>query len=279
MTSPFKSLDPSRYQWIQSHEDPQIWRRRALAGENLWLQRTGEIRQLFLGANISLSPLPRDTLRTAARNAWSHLATANPHITIRPLLESSRERLGGVPERFVEFHMPTEGRSKAGSYDTSSFKLEAWVRGTIFHEPSDSVLLGFDDLRRNLMGRVRGQENMASILLHEIADKSHPDDCSQLETMLFADHLMTDGIGIRILLGSFLSLFAEELAGLGGSVISKPPAELSLSIERLAQPWCSLMNHNQVVSGEEFEAAVKAQEKFLLSDIVGHLIGLRVLTY
>lgn len=276
MISQFKSLDPSRYQWRQSPDDPQIWHRRALAGENLWIQRSQEIRQLFLGASLSFSsPLSPEKVREAARNAWCRLAILNSHVMVVPSVPSTQDGSGVSPERLLEFCVPVDDESDdSRRQGPSSAGMRAWISKTFLCEAASSAPLGFDDMRLRLIDRIRGQRELISVLSHEVVDESHQ-NCTRLDMVLLADHLMTDGIGIRVLLGKYLSLIAEELAISSRSTRLKPTSQSSLGRQSLAEPWYNLMNEDQMVSGKSYEAAVKTQERFLLSDTVGFIIQIQ----
>ncbi|KAI9744846.1 MAG: trichothecene 15-O-acetyltransferase [Claussenomyces sp. TS43310] len=146
-----------------------------------------------------------------------------------------------------------------------------WLDKTFFSVPAaDSLSWGFEEMRSQLIARSRDQPEPAFILLHERTAGSHVD------LMLLVDHLVADGVGVRILLGRYLSLLADELLERGRAVESKAQIDWSLSSQHLTPPWTSLMNEKQKFQGPEYEAAVEQQFKFLISDTTANW-GLPVL--
>lgn len=77
--------------------------------------------------------------------------------------------------------------------------------------------------------------------------------------LLNVDHVVADGIGVRILAGRWLKLLAEEM---GSAAVGNDEAKC------LPPPWTEVMNRQQTTSGPEFVSAVRRQREFLITDCV-----------
>lgn len=263
-------FDTTAYTWIPSHNAvtvskslkilnnnadkvPLLYRRRALAGENLWLLRQREARELFLGGDLSLAAdKAHGEIVDASRSAWRALRWECPELVLLGWSREADGDLDGGGERFVEFRIPD------GEED-----VQRWVQKTLIFS-SGSESLGFDQLRTLLCEKKLSEPDPAFMYLHTVT--SGPEkSATRLEFMLNMDHLVTDGIGIRVLLGKFLQLFSDSL---GPEPKRLEVIDWSKSARNLSPAWAGIMNGAQRTSGPEFEEAVEGQFKFLLSDTV-----------
>ena len=251
------SFDPSRYQWAPHPNTPGAYRRRALAGENLWIQRSTEVRQLFLSGSLSLSSLAGLDLlciHAAAKKAWWQVRCENPTIA-------------------ASWHCDDDGNCWLDCSAPNSAATRGWVDRTVVvsnsHESpcNFSMIQGWiDEIKEE-----RRIKDPGLLCLYAIENK--PDSrLSRFRIMLNFDHIVTDGIGIRILAGKFLAHFARAIAygddhNHSGDKI-KPGSEYPDNIKKPPSPWTDLLNGDQLLGGKSYKDAVQRQCDFLLQDCV-----------
>jgi hypothetical protein len=245
-TPPYQTLDIARSQWTPSQDNTTLWQRKALAGENGWVLKPREARQLFLGGNILLAQATGfDQVTVAARRAWKELRFQHPEIVVTARCTDKGKRL-------VEYMIP-------GGED----EAEQWAERTLITEVS-SEELSFSELRSRISLRQYDVTDPASLYLQAKSDLK--DRVLRVNFLFNVDHLCTDGIGIRILANCFFCLLTQHLVS--GDNVREESFNWQESARNLPPLWTSLMNQAQRTSGVDYETAVARQHKFLLCDTV-----------
>ncbi len=227
-------LDPSTYSWHTSPTQPTVSRRRALASEALWIHRPRSIRQLFLSGTLKFpKDIPPPTLsafRAAAHRAWWRLRCENPIL-------AARTRVDVDGRTWLECEALEDG-----------WRRKEWVERTVVVK--EGKWIGWEDLRKEFR---EGGGEFARLCLGVLGGQS-------VGFLLNVDHVITDGVGVKILAGMWFQLLASEIGsiavGTGESKMELPP------------PWTDIMNEHQVTEGHEVECAVRRQREFLMSDCV-----------
>ncbi|TVY39675.1 Trichothecene 15-O-acetyltransferase [Lachnellula occidentalis] len=250
--SPFP-LDPSAYQWSQ--QSPFLWRRRALASEPMWISRPKELHDMFISGIISLEiPLPKATLKSAARNAWRSLRFEIPELVAKGKFQD------GKP--IMQYQTPKDKDA-----------VNEWINRTAFFDQGSNGLT-FEGQREKLLLMKRPFDlDTASLLLYSELDTDE-DLVNRFHLMLNMDHEATDGIGTRILFGKYLSLLAKFLSGSPGG---QDEIEWAESSRNLSPPWISIMDEEQVTCGPEYEEMAQMNKTMLLESMAQNP-GLPLLT-
>jgi hypothetical protein len=257
-----QGLSVARYQWTQSQDDPALWQREALAGENLWPLRPKDVRELFLGGNLLLSQSTvLAGIQSAAQEAWRELRFQHPQVALTAHVDRAGKRL-------IEFRVPR-----------SDEDVQRWVKRSLIIE-ADSKEPSFSELQSTIILK-KGDAPDSAMLYLQVEMASSKEDITKVHFLFNVDHLCTDGIGVRIIAGLFFRLFAQGLSS--GNGMEYMDIKWQDSVRNLSPPWVNVLNHKQKTSGEEFEAAVARQFRFvdenvrsLNSSIVVQLV--RILT-
>ena len=254
------SLDPSRYRWVPRCGTVGTHRRRALASENLWIQKAADARQLFLGGSLSLSfssvPYALDNLcvHAAAKKAWWQLRCDHPTIA-------------------ATWYCDDDGNCWIDCSASESAAAETWSDRTVIFGHSCKYASSFSSLREraNEM-RVERRIEDASILYLQALKDGLDSRVSKVEFLLNLDHTITDGIGIRILAGKFLRNLARELGRSHDQKYSRHQVNFDWKypekVTDLPLPWTELMNGDQLTAGKSYREAVQRQWNFLMRDCV-----------
>jgi hypothetical protein len=256
-------MDITQYAWTQYHgaakpqnsaPGPTRHRRRTLAGENLWLLRQKHVRELFLTCDVSLvDAYAQHDILSAASAAWIYLRWECPELVLSASVDHGAAGGHGDGDggRFVEFHVPEDEE-----------EVENWGRRTLIFGSSPESL-AFDELRTALCEKKGDASEPAFLYLHALTSDSER-NVTKLNFLINMDHLVTDGIGIRILLGKFLRLFTGFLSH---STV-RQERDWARCAENLSPAWTLIMNKAQRTSGPDYEEGVSGQVKFLLTDTV-----------
>lgn len=244
------ALDPSSYSWAQVGQSRSLWRRKALSFEATWLARPRSLHEIFISGLLTFeTPLLSCTLCSAAKQAWRALSFE-------------------VPELQARVEVAEDGRASM-QYQTPDgpSEVERWVHRTAMVDYGNQ-LLDFEDLRENILVRKGDCDDRAFLLLYLEKLSEGNKSSSRVQLILNVDHEITDGIGTRILLGKYLSLFS--------SCISQPQSisdiyDWTESSKNLSLPWISMMNQNQNISGPEFEQTVAWNKEILFKKMVLNL--------
>ena len=76
---------------------------------------------------------------------------------------------------------------------------------------------------------------------------------------------ITDGIGIRILLGRYLSLLSEAYRV---NILAKKEINWEDSAQNLSHPWISILNKEQVHSGPDYEGRAERNREIVFEKMV-----------
>lgn len=187
--------------------------RPTLPPETLWLRRPPSSRLLSLHGLLTLTLAPRPTpptLAAAARRAWRAVLVACPQIAAEGSCDAQWGgwlRCGGRAKLRVCFSSPCScsPSSSCPSYDGDG------------DDGDDETAGGGVAAELSLRLRDRAAEGGAT-----------------LEFRLRLDHLVTDGIGIRIVAARFFAEFARELGESGALLASAEEEEVGAEP---ATPW------------------------------------------
>ncbi|KAH9214188.1 hypothetical protein DL95DRAFT_446705 [Leptodontidium sp. 2 PMI_412] len=249
----FSSLNPSHYTWQQSPQDPSLWQRRALSNECMWLPRPKDLHELFTCTSIALnSPIPRPTLDSAAARAWQILRFQVPELALTTHASCSKDGAGAGDRAVYMQYRPPQ----------SQVEVDAWIDWTSHFECGRDVQ-EFKGLRAKVLLMKRGHDSDKTFLLLRAQNQNESNDfVKNVQIMLYVDHQVTDGTGIKIVLGKYLSILA--------SALNNPPEILQDEIKweesykNLSPPWIQHMNEDQVTSGPEYnEMAARNRDNIL----------------
>ena len=148
-----------------------------------------------------------------------------------------------------------------------------WVERTTLFEYGKERL-NFQELRDKISQRrgERGCDSEQAALLIFAGVQDGDDLVEITDFILNVDHQVTDGIGVRILLGQYLHLLANALSRL--PIIEEEEINWQESGRNLSQPWIKILNDKQVTSGPDYEEMVEWSRKTLLEKMVIPLTSL-----
>jgi hypothetical protein len=204
---------------------------------------------MFISGSLALvSPLPYSALASAARHAWRCLCFQIPELMVSAICEKDGT--------YMQYQAPKNDR-----------QAHQWVKRTMFFEHGKQRL-DFKELRENILQR-RGQNGsdseQATLLIYSRVQDGN-DLAEIFDCIITTDHQITDGIGVRILLGQYLSILANSLNGLPG--VDEMEIDWQESCRNLSPPWISIMNKEQLKSGPDYEEMVEWSRDILLEKMV-----------
>lgn len=242
-------VDPSIYSWRQSSLSPSQWNRLALSNECMWASRPKDLRELFICTLIAPeSPIARSALTSAASRAWQILRFQVPELSA----DATCTEDGAA---YMQYQTPQ-----------SQVEVDAWVDRTS-HFETGRGMLNFKELKAKVLSKKREHDSDKTFLLlySQTARDSRDDRVEHVQVMLYADHQVMDGTGLKILLGKYLSLLASALPNPGE--IQQVDIHWSKSYKNLSSPWILHMNDNQVVSGSDYEEIVTWNQNIILNKL------------
>ena len=252
----FPPLDPTSYAWEASNNAPNQWRRRALGVETLWIPRPKDYHEIFLGGSLTLeSPARSLAVTTAAKAAWRRLRFEVPELTVSAVY-------GEDESAYMLYEVPQ-----------SDEDVQRWLESTTFFECGKHCV-GFEELLEKIRGEKRGHDSEQVFLFLRSVSEDGGELVKTVDFMLNADHQITDGIGIRVILSRFLALLAQVLSV---PHAAKEALDWQESVTNLSSPWIDLMNEEQVFSGPEYESVASANEEVLFQKMVNTFRSLRPL--
>lgn len=240
-------MDPLHYKWRPCRSG---WERPALASETMWAQRPKEYHQMFFHACLKLDlQISVSDFHSAAKNAWLLLRYETPDLDVTITRMNASK-----PYMHANVLKDQDGASR-------------WCQETLFLENKPREA-GFKPMKESLLLiKAHHGSRPTALLLYPIDDGS--DVVKRFEVMLNAEHQITDGIGIRIVLSKYLSILA--------TVMSTPNGTQGLEVDWTkplkppTTPWICCLNSEQVISGPEYESLVRWNHEVLLEKMVGHL--------
>lgn len=225
--APFDPIVPGEYRWKSSPDSPKLWRR-PLANEAMWCERPKDSRDLFVYASLTFKfPIFRNTLSKAIGAAWQRLQHDVPAL----LLTTGTDPKDG--KRYILYESPqNQEEVNQWAVRTSAFAFGAEQQS-------------FEDLRSRVLSKKRSNHaDNVYLFSHARFAAESLILVSGLQVMIYLDHLVTDGIGARILLGRYLSLLSFMI-----STPTQFKFEWQENHKLLSQPWICLMTCNQELSG------------------------------
>lgn len=244
----FPSLDPASYAWKQLPQASSLWERKALSNEAMWFPRPKELRELFVYASMTFtSSVTRTSLECATRDAWRTLRFGVPELGARAVC-------GEDSNMYFQYQIPK-----------SATEVESWIARTATLRIGNTSH-DFHELRKSLLQTKAGRDaDNAFILIHCQAEEDRSDQIKHVQLVLNVDHQITDGNGIKILLGRYLELLAAALI--------QPSAEKREiiwhdSCKNLSTPWIQLVNDEQVIFGSELEEAAAFNRDIMMNKLV-----------
>jgi len=196
ISMPDLPIKPKTYQWSQTASFPPVWKRRALSFESAWCARPKDARDIFIYCSLRLiTPSPSlASLSRAAKNAWRELNFEVPELGIRSVWEDGKAIMQWSPP---------------GNEEEAE---KVWGRNFVCLQETTKPM-GFEELRNQLSVKIRTIVDANTfLLLHPQVDREGDGLVRDIQLILYTDHKVTDGIGIRILLGKYLALLASTLA-------------------------------------------------------------------
>ena len=224
--------------WHPSTTDT-VSTRRALPSEALWIHRPPSVRQLFLAGTLSLSST-FDALETPALRAWQHLRKLEPIIGARARVDAN-----GAAWLDLDVPVPEE-------------RLREWAERSMVVEKGWKGL----DAVRGMWSD--GGEDFAMVYLGLLGE-------GRVKFVVNFDHVITDGIGARVLVGQWLGLLAEEM-GRGTEIDTDCKGN-----DGLPPVLTECVNSEQITEGKELEAAVERQWEFFVNDCVSFIYPAAIL--
>lgn len=246
-----RSLDPADYEWKQLSESPTIRRRRPLGNEAMWLTRPKDDRDIFVWASLSFKdPIERSPLKSAFESAWKQLRLEIPELELTT---------GPNPEdgsAYMQYRTPrSEEDVNKWVKQTSSFT--SWQEHTRFPR-----------LRKQLIKWKRNNEEKAILFAHAEVEDENSDLVRNLQLMVYVDHLITDGIGARILLGRYLSHLAYSISTSFDAFRSIFRPDWTENHNKLSRPWICFMNFERELSGTQYEEGALWNQDVMLNRMV-----------
>jgi hypothetical protein len=202
---------------------------------------------MFIGGSLTLcSGAPSSALIVAVKTAWRLLRFEVPELAVSA-------GYGPDGKAYMQYQEP-ETEEEVNHWVERTTSFGCGTQGLGFQELLDGI---------RIKKRVLCSEQMF-LMLHPVVEDVG-DLVNRIDFMLNADHQLTDGIGIRILLHRFLHLLAQSLSG-------TPACEEGLnwreSASNLTPSWIGLMNEDQLLCGPEYERVAENNEDFLFQKMV-----------
>ncbi|KAG9239170.1 hypothetical protein BJ875DRAFT_244575 [Amylocarpus encephaloides] len=236
------------YAWTPHDSWPGVSRRATLSSESLWVSRPRDAREIFVSGEVTVSAAGTAEARdveAAARRAWRRLRFEVPELGVE-----GGEEDGETAMRYVNPRVED---------------VEAWVQRSLFFSHGTRAL-DFAGLKRGVLLRKGESEDPVVLLLHFHPARVGAEDGRRLSIMMNTDHLVTDGVGTRILFGKFLGVFAKYLSssnegkeggkGDGKVSVAEEDFEWRESWRNLSPPWINILSTAPDLSVKKVEETV-----------------------
>lgn len=248
-TPPFTipTIDPSHYAWYTDPRTPGLYRRCALGLETKWVHQSPQNRQLFLSGTFTFhSPLSLPKFRKAVLRAWLRLRFGFPEVVLK---FSGEFNADGSP--IMECRIPI-----------SETEAQEWVAKTLYLGDTGLDLQTESSAENQI--RMESVEDPVCVRLNYIRrPDSHYEPVVGADFCFRVDHQLADGMGVYILAGNFLEIFAKEVGRDNDEKI-----EWEKAVENIPEPWVLMMNAKQETGGDSFEERVKENTELVLEAIV-----------
>ncbi len=241
------TIDPSRYAWYTDPTTPGLYRRCALGLETKWAHRAPQNRQLFLSGTFTFHcPMSSSKFRKAVARAWLRLRFEFPEVVSK---FSGEFNADGSP--IMECKIPS-----------SETEAEEWVAKTLYLGDTDLDVQTESSAESQI--RMEVVEDPVCARLNYISrPKSHYEPVVGAEFCFRVDHQLADGMGVYILAGNFLKIFAKEV-----SRDQDERIEWEKAVGNIPEPWILMMNAKQKIEGKSFEERVTKNAELVLEAIV-----------
>lgn len=235
-------LDPEFYVWKQTSTSPLTYRRPVLALESTWAATRKPMRDIFVSCKISLHlpSLTTSSLTEKAKAAWRELHHEVPELRVKAVWENDKG--------FMQWAVPEDER-------------ETEITFSVIEE--STTKLSFESLRLSML---RKGEADAFLVFHPRTNLDGSGLVTGAQMMIYVDHLITDGIGARILLGKYLALLTEILKG-----DAREDIEWTRGREMLSKPWILCLKGEPGFEGNDFEDTAKLNRKLLSEEMASAL--------
>ncbi|RDW72117.1 hypothetical protein BP5796_08151 [Coleophoma crateriformis] len=251
--SPLPPVKVSSYAWRQRNDSPSSWERRALAGENVWMHTASEHQQLYLQATLSAQlSIQHHIFAAKAKRAWRQLRSEVPELVLTPDYGGDETNGTGLL-RYHDAH--------------DELDISRWLDRTFLTAAGTRARAGSGhEALRDEIVQLKGEDwpgEYQGCVWVQTAGEA--DEVKNVEVLLNINHLITDGIGIRILLDKYLALLAEQL---NPDHESKDDLlHWKSSAHNLSAPWIEFMNEDQVTSGPEYEAGLIRNQDVMMNQM------------
>lgn len=214
----------------------------------MWIHRPREYHELFLGGSLGLfCPSAISSINLAAEIAWRRLRFEVPELVLSAWIDD------GGGRGHLDHQVTVDGD-----------EVSHWVGNTLLFSRLQQP--GFEGLKQEVLERKGNHDSYQACLLLHVSQEKGGNCASVISFILNAHHQITDGIGIRILLGKYLSLLSTELHMEANS--SKSPLNWADSAKNLSVPWITIMNKDQAISGSDYEREVAWNQEVLTKRMV-----------
>ncbi|KAN0119928.1 hypothetical protein V8E51_002136 [Hyaloscypha variabilis] len=243
-TSSIRVLEPDNYEWKQLVISSQmVWRRPPLANEAMWLARSQESRDLFVYAVLKFeAETTSKVLSSAAASAWRQLRFDIPELVLTAGTSTKDEK------PYLQYENPQH-----------ESEVDDWVKRTLRIDLRNHDR-GFNNMRDKVIKLKRGCTDNVFLFVRTKNDDYNPGKDGLLQVMIYLDHLVTDGIGARIVLGRYLSLLASSIV----TPINFKP-DWQKNHENLSAPWIGLLRNCQELSGPSYEEGVLRNRDIMIT--------------
>ena len=213
----------------------------------MWIPRPKGYHEMFIGGSLDLnSPARPDVVARATRAAWLRLRFDVPELAVTA-------GYGEDGNAYMQYEGP---KCEAEGLD--------WAERTSFVECRRQPLI-FDEMLEIMRQKKQRHESEQAFLFLSLVVQDNSELVRRVDFILNADHQITDGIGIKILLGRFLDLLVQSLSE---SFASWERLDWRNSAINLSPPWICVMNDEQNISGPEYEKVADANEEILFQRMV-----------
>ena len=234
-------VDITKYGWKQSPQNEHVWQRKALTRENHWYHKPVRLRGIFIGGSVSLATKTNlDIFRRAAEAAWLRVRFEHPEIAMTSEAGTDGQVWMSCPIAKCD--------EDAQCWVEETLSVESMEKGYSFHDTRMEVWKSDESSSNLLRLHVPSADPVSSILSFDFT--------------FCLDHHFVDGVGGRMLVGSFFKFLASTLYQ--GPSSLKSSLAWQKSLENLAPPWIEMLNGDQEVSGSAFDEAVRRDSELLI---------------
>ena len=195
------------------------------------------------GSLVLYASIAQSSLFSAAKRAWRRLRYDSPELVASGAFDEDGNAA-------MKYTIPKDNQD-----------VDEWVDQTLLFQHGPQRMR-FETLREEIMQMKAGLDShKAFLFLHGDSESGDSDVTKNIDFILNVDHQVTDGIGIRIVLGRYLSLLATEL---GQRDLPREVQTWERSFENLSPSWITIMHEEQVLTGTEYERNAELNKDIIL---------------